>query len=198
MDKVQQSQQYEKDKTTVERNYFTIISLLFLFIFVFYGLKNGFEQGFKISLFIWALTVSTTPISSASILLSFPMKIFIKIPMFITKTLLSILSLGLLVYFYHYQYNLICKIPLGKAFVKIIKSHLYNLFLVAIIASIISSYMLDSFVDNFILSESTMMRKDKLGKLLLVFFIFVLLNFIYFDILIKNKIFEFDKKYYFL
>lgn len=198
MDKNQESNVDKKDKINIERNYFNIISLLFLFIFVFYGIKNGFQQGFKMSLFIWALTVCTTPISSASILLSFPIKIFTTIPMFVTKFLLSILSMGLLAYFYCYQYNLICKIPLGKAFVKIIKSELYLLFVVAIIASVISSYMLDNFVDHFILSESTMMKKDKLGELLLLFLIFVYLNFMYFNILIKNQIFEFDKKYYFL
>ena len=198
MDKNQESKIDKKDKINIERNYFNIISLLFLFIFVFYGIKNGFQQGVKMSLFIWALTVCTTPISSASILLSFPIKIFTTIPMFVTKFLLSILSIGLLAYFYFYQYNLICKIPLGKAFVKIIKSELYLLFVVAIIASVISSYVLDNFVDHFILSESTMMKKDKLGELLLLFLIFVYLNFMYFNILIKNKIFEFDKKYYFL
>lgn len=106
--------------------------------------------------------------------------------------------MGLLAYFYCYQYNLICKIPLGKAFVKIIKSELYLLFVVAIIASVISSYMLDNFVDHFILSDSIMIKKDKLGTLLLLFLVFVYLNFIYFHILIKNKIFEFEKKYYFL
>jgi len=58
------------------------------------------------------------------------------------------------------------------------------LFVVAIIASVISSYMLDNFVDHFILSESTMMKKDKLGELLLLFLIFVYLNFMYFNILI--------------
>lgn len=198
MDKNQESHVDKKDKINIERNYFNIISLIFLFIFVFYGIKNGFQRGFKMSLFIWALTVCTTPISSASILLSFPIKIFTTIPMFVTKFLLSILSMCLLAYFYCYQYNLICKIPLGKAFVKIIKSESYLLFVIAIIASVISSYMLDNFVDHFILSESTMMKKDKLGELLLLFLIFVYLNFMYFNILIKNQIFEFDKKYYFL
>ena len=187
MDKNQESKIDKKDKINIERNYFNIISLLFLFIFVFYGIKNGFQQGVKMSLFIWALTVCTTPISSASILLSFPIKIFTTIPMFVTKFLLSILSIGLLAYFYFYQYNLICKIPLGKAFVKIIKSELYLLFVVAIIASVISSYVLDNFVDHFILSESTMMKKDKLGELLLLFLIFVYLNFMYFNILIKIR-----------
>ena len=198
MDKIQENKVDEKDKKNIEGKYFNMISSLFLFVFVFYVFKNGLEQGFKISIFIWALTVCTTPISSASILLTFPMKIFTTIPMFVTKTLLSVLSAALLAYFYCYQYNLIRKIPLGKAFIKIINSKLYSLFVVAIIASVISSYVLDNFVDHFILSNSKMMKKDNMGKLLILFLIFVYLNFMYFNILIKNKIFEFDNKYYFL
>tara|TARA_Y100000389_G_scaffold181404_1_gene196976 strand:- start:6331 stop:6927 length:597 start_codon:yes stop_codon:yes gene_type:complete len=188
----------EPIKDNIEGQYFKIVSFLFLFIFIFYAFKNGFQNGFKLSIFIWCLTVCTTPISSASVLLSFPIKIFTQIPMFVTKFITSLLSLILLGYFYIYNYDLICKIPLGKAFIKIIKSKLYSLFLVSIIASVISSYMLDNFVDYFILSEKTMLKKDTLGKLLFLFLIFICLNFIYFNMLIKNKIVEFGKKYYFL
>ena len=188
----------EKTKNMVEGQYFNIISIIFLFIFIFYGMKNGIDRGFKLSLFIWSLTVCTTPISTASVLLSFPIKIFTNIPMFITKLISSIFSLGMLAFFYVYHYDLICKIPLGKAFIKIVETRLYALFLVAIIASVISSYMLDNFVDYFVLSDTQMLKKEKLGELLLLFLVFVFLNFMYFNILIKNKIFEFDKIYYFL
>ena len=185
-------------KYKIEMVYFNSISVLFLFIFIFYGIRNGINQGFKLSLFIWCLTVCTTPISSASILLSFPIKIFTSTPMFVTKLVTSILSLGILVYFYNYDYGLIYKIPLGKAFIRIIKSKLYSLFLIAIISSVISSYMLDNFIDVFILSKNEMNQKDKFAQLLFLFLMFIILNFIYFNTLIKNKIFEFDNSHYFL
>lgn len=185
-------------KYKIEMVYFNSISVLFLFIFIFYGIRNGINQGFKLSLFIWCLTVCTTPISSASILLSFPIKIFTSTPMFVTKLVTSILSLGILVYFYNYDYGLIYKIPLGKAFIRIIKSKLYSLFLIAIISSVISSYMLDNFIDVFILSKNEMNQKDKFAQLLFLFLMFIILNFIYFSTLIKNKIFEFDNSHYFL
>jgi len=188
----------EKTKNMVEEHYFNIISMIFLLVFIFYGMKNGIERGFKLTIFIWSLTVCTTPISTASVLLSFPIKIFTNVPMFITKLISSILSLNILAYFYVYHFDLIYKIPLGKAFIKIIETRLYALFLVAIIASVISSYMLDSFVDYFILSETQIFKKDKLRMLLLLFLVFVFLNLIYFNILIKNKIFQIDKIYYFL
>jgi len=188
--------EYAKNK--IEESYFNIISVFFLFIFIFYGFRKGIKQGFKLTLFLWCLTVSTTPISSASILLSFPIKIFTQIPMFVTKFVTSILSLGLLVYFYKYNYNMISKIPLGKAFINIIKSNMYIIFLVSIVASVISSYMLDNFVDHFILSDMKSIKKDKLGRLLAAFLIFVFLNYVYFNILIKHKIFSSSRPYYFL
>ena len=198
MDLNKKTKNEHEKKDNIEIAYFNVISVLFLFTFIFYGVKNGIKQGFKLSLFIWCLTVCTTPISSASILLSFPIKIFTKIPMFVTKALTSVLSLGLLVYFYNYNYNLINKIPLGRAFIKIVKSKLYLLFLIAIIASVISSYMLDNFVDVFILSDIKTIKKDKLGGLLVAFSGFVFLNYLYFNILIEHKIFTLNKRYYFL
>jgi len=188
----------EKRTSWGEENYFNVFSLAFLFIFLYYGIKNGIEYGSKITLFIWCLTVCTTPISSASVLLSFPIKIFTKIPMFVTKFVSSIISLGMLSYFYKYQFELINTIPLGRAFIKIIERKLYLLFLVSIAASIISSYILDNFVDYFVLPHDDIVEKDKLAQMILLFLVFVILNFIYFNILIKNKIFQLDKIYYFL
>ena len=116
-----------------------------------------------------------------------------------TKLVSSILSLGVLAFFYRYQQGLISKIPLGLAFIRIIKSNMYMLFLISIIASVISSYMLDEFVNIFILpkNKDKNPKKDKIAQLFILFTVFVLLNFMYFNTLIKNKIFEFDNNYYF-
>ena len=85
-------------KNKIEASYFNIISVFFLFIFMFYGFRKGIKQGFKLTLFLWSLTVCTTPISSTSILLSFPIKIFTKVPMFVTKFVNIYFVLGLLIY----------------------------------------------------------------------------------------------------
>ncbi len=187
-----------KSKTEIERHYFNLVSVVFLFLFLFYAMKNGLERGFKLSLFIWCLTVCTTPISTASILLSFPIKIFTTIPMFVTKFVSSMLGLGLLVYFYNSNHDLISKNPLGRAFIKIIQKNLYSLFFVSIVASVLSSYILDTVVDNFLLSDVPTFSKKKLGELLFVILAFICLNIAYFNILIKNKIFTIDMRSYFL
>lgn len=188
----------EKTKDKIETIYFNVISVLFLFVFLFYGFSKGIKEGFNLTLFIWCLTVCTTPISSASTLLSFPIKIFTTIPMFVSKCVISILSLGVLAYFYNYNYTLISKIPLGKAFIRIIKSKLYSLFLIAIIASVVSSYMLDIFVDIFILSDMNTIKKNRLGRALAAFLIFIFLNYLYFNALIKTKVFGVFGPNYFL
>ena len=187
-----------ESKTEIERQYFNLVSMVFLSLFLFYAMKNGFERGFKLSLFIWCLTVCTTPISTASILLSFPIKIFTTIPMFVTKFVSSMLGLGLLVYFYKSNYDLISKNPLGRAFIKIMQKNLYSLFVVSIVASVLSSYILDTLVDNFLLSVVPTFSKSKLAELLFVILAFICLNVAYFNILIKNKIFTIDMRSYFL
>ena len=180
----------------IEKKIFYIVSVIFLFIFIYYAFKSGIAYGFKVAFFIWALTVTTTPISTASILWSFPIKIFTNIPMFVSKFVISILSLSILYYYYKYNYSLINSVQVGKAFIKIIKLNLYKIFFISIIASVICSYILDYIVDYFLFPYN--IYKYNTVQIIGLIILFIYLNIMYFKILIKNNIVGIKRKYYLL
>ena len=187
------------DKAPGEENnkrIFYITSITFLLIFLYYAFRNGINNGFLITLFVWCVTVSTTPISTDSILLTFPIKVFTDIPLFATKTLISILSFLVVYYFYKFKQVLINTTPIGRAIVRIMDNRIYAIFGIAIIASIISSYLLDAVLDNYvIIKDNGLYTTPRVVSALTAF---LMLNITYFAFLTKYNILAFNKKHYFL
>ena len=179
---------------TIEQNTFYIISFIFILLFFYYAYNSGITYGINVVGFIWAFTVSTTPISTASILLSFPLKIFTSIPMHITKFVISILSLFVLFYYYKYKYHIINTIPIGKVFINIIKSNLYIIFAISIISSVMCSYLIDTMINYLMIPTSSIDYNTSIS--ILIFFL--LLNVIYLKLLLSNKILGIKSKYYIL
>lgn len=176
---------------SIDLNIFYTVSVVFLCVFIYYGLQGGFKYGFKASIFTWCLTVCLTPISSASILFSFPIKIFTGIPMFFTKFLVSVICIFVLMYYYHYKYNFISRLPLGRTFIKMMNLRLYSIFIVAILSSIMTSYLLDYIVDRFILNleVTTADANDNILPEVVVLIVSVFLIYTYFKIIADSRIY---------
>lgn len=192
---------YEYTKSDdIDMQSFYIISFIFITIFVYYAIKLGMVYGFNIAFFLWCTTVCTTPISTASVLLSFPIKIFTNIPMFITKIVISILSLFVVMYYYKYKREMINTIPVGRAIIEIIKNKLFSIFLIASLSSVLSSYILNYIVDIHFLKVGILdeLNDNNVLALSLVSIIFLVLNFIYIKLLVDNNIVGFNRKHYFL
>lgn len=186
----------KKEGEEQNRQTFYIVSVIFLIIFSYYAFRTGLNNGFVITLFLWCVTVSTTPISSASILLTFPTKVFTNIPLFVTKTLISIMSLIVIYYFYKYKRELISTFPIGQAIVRIMNNRIYAIFGIAIVSSIISSYLLDAVLDKYvIIKENGLYTTPRVVSALTAF---LMLNVTYFAFLAKYNILAFNKKHYFL
>ena len=179
---------------------FYIISFIFISIFVYYAKKLGMVYGFNIAFFLWCVTVCSTPISTVSVLLSFPIKIFTYVPMFITQLVISILSFCVVMYYYKYKREMINTIPVGRAIIEIIKNKLFIIFLIASFSSILSSYILNYIVDIHFLKVSILDNLNVNNNLVLyiVSFLFLILNFIYIKLLVDNDIVGFNRKHYFL
>jgi hypothetical protein len=114
--------------------------------------------------------------------------------MHITKFVISILSLFVLFYYYKYKYHIINTIPIGKAFIKIIKSNLYIIFAISIISSVICSYLIDTMINYLMIPTSTINYNTSIP----IFIFFLLLNIIYLKLLLSNKILGIKNKYYIL
>jgi hypothetical protein len=134
------------------------------------------------------------------VLLSFPIKIFTNVPMFITKIVISILSLFVVMYYYKYKREMINTIPVGRAIIEIIKNKLFSIFLIASLSSVLSSYILNYIVDIHFLKVGILdeVNDNNILALSLVSIIFLVLNFIYIKLLVDNNIVGFNRKHYFL
>jgi hypothetical protein len=186
--------EFEKDNK-IDMKIFYIISFIFISIFLYYGIKVSISYGFQIAFFIWCTTVCTTPISSASILVSFPLKVFAQVPMFITKTITSVFSFLVVIYYYKYKREIINTIPLGKVVIKIIKSRIFSIFIIATLSSILSSYLLNHIVDVHLFKINEPIQNIVLFAL---FCLFLILNYIYVKLLFNNNIIGFENKHYLL
>jgi len=68
---------------------FQILSLIMIIYFIVHWSQNPLEK----SILAWSTAVVATPIPNASILLSFPAKVFFHIPLYISQIIASILSI---------------------------------------------------------------------------------------------------------
>ena len=123
-----------------------IVSIIFLCIFGFKLIHHSLKYSMYSSLLLWASVVVATPLPSASILFSFPLKVYFNIPMHITQIVASIIAL-VLIHFINPVY-----LP---GFVKLlIKKHLYYITVIfCIISSVILSKVLDTLLTEYLGSK---------------------------------------------
>ena len=184
---VNQQLQYSND--AVEKYSFAFLSFVFLLTFAYYGFKNGTKNGIYISLFLWAFFVCSVPIPQVSLLLSFPLKQFLDVTIHMSQAIISLFAIFVLVFFNYSKLKILEKNIAWKVFQKILKNKVYSIFIISIIASIIGSYVIDTFVDLFVLKKREVLyNDDTLIYMLTAFMVFILLNVWYIHICKETKI----------
>ena len=121
---------------------FQILSIFMVFYFFYHWSQNPIHK----SLLMWSTLVIATPIPNASILLSFPAKVFFDIPLYISQIIASLLSIGFILFLS----------PLSQpTFLKnILRERKYWIFFVSIIGSILIANIIDeAFVNQYTLSK---------------------------------------------
>ena len=79
------------------------------------------------------------------------------------------------------------KNTIWKIFQKIINNKIYSIFIISITASIIGSYVIDTFVDLFVLKKREVVYNDNiLFHMLTAFMVFILLN-VWYILVCKEK-----------
>lgn len=169
---------------TLDKVIFNAMSFLFLGIFAYYGYNNGTTYGLQLSLFLWAFFVCTVPIPQVALLLSLPLKQFFDITVFMSQAIISLLALGVLLFYYCCNARILHKHPIGKVFDRIMNKHLYLIFFISITASIVGSHLIDVFVDIYMYKQET--NEDQL--VLLASMLFLLLNTWYMNYSIEHNL----------
>ena len=168
----------------VDKVIFNALSFLFLGIFSYYGYYNGTTYGLRLSLFLWAFFVCTVPIPQVALLLSLPLKQFFGITVFMSQAIISLFALGVLVFFYCCNTEILQKHPIGKVLDRILKQHLYLIFFISITASIVGSYLIDVFIDIYMYKQET----NDNQYILLSSMLFLLLNTWYLNYSIEHNL----------
>ncbi len=179
---------YNIDK--IKSYLFNIVSIIFIIIFIFYTYKKGSLYGGYITVVIWAFFVTLTPVPEAGLLLTFPIKHFFGINMYISQIIISLLAILILIYTYYVKPIIIKSSPIGKIFMYIVKNKLYSILFISIISSIIGSYLLDELL-KYIENKDYFNKTNKYS--IIVFLLFLFLNVIYLKTIIQTDTLKYIK-----
>ena len=101
---------------------------------------NSILTSFVITAAAWSTVVVATPIPSGALLLSFPLKTFLGIPLHISQVFVSVLALCLLYVYINY----------APVFIKtIFQKNMYSIFVISIVCSVLLSRILDQVYDYY-------------------------------------------------
>jgi hypothetical protein len=114
-------------------HWFKTTALIFIGLFIYYALKNGFTLGAVKTCVTWALSVVATPIPIGGILLSFPINVFTNFPMAETQLIVSGIALYMLWYWPNYF----------KSFGALVEPNKYAVYGTCISSSVLISYMIN-------------------------------------------------------
>ncbi len=118
--------------------HFRIVSILCILYFLYNIYHHSILTSFVITAADWSTVVVATPIPSGALLLSFPMKVFLGIPLHISQVFVSVLALCILFVYINY----------APEFIKtIFQKNMYSIFGISILCSVLLSKLLDQLYD---------------------------------------------------
>jgi len=165
-----------KDKINI--NIFNGLSLLFILIFIYYYLFFGLKRGLFTTFIIWCLFVTATPIPEAGLLVSVPLKNLLKIDLDITQWIVSIIALSFIFYSYYHFRTYLSESKGGRFLLRIIDFGSFSIFITAIIASVSLAYLINELMDSILLKKE-INKKENIFYL----FMFIVPFIIYFIVL---------------
>lgn len=110
---------------------FQILSIIMILYFFYHWSQNPLQK----SLLLWSTLVIATPIPNASILISFPAKVFFDVPLYISQIVASILSILFILFLPSLSRPIFLK--------NILRQRKYILFLLSVIGSILIANIID-------------------------------------------------------
>jgi len=123
---------------TIQYHIFQFVSIFFLIYFLYSVYSNSVVDALEDTLTAWATGAIATPIPGISILLTFPVKFFLNVPMYITYLFIAVLSFFILTHFENHAYSFVQHILQTKT---------YSIFIISILSSTILTQLLDSGIE---------------------------------------------------
>lgn len=176
-------------ETLLNKFIYNILSIIFLIVFIIHGYQYGATYGLCITLFLWAFFVCSVPIPQVALLLSLPLKHFLNITIATSQMTISVIAMFILYYYHHHMKSILNFHKVGKVFQTIMKHKLYFIFLLSIVASVLGSYLIDSFIDIYLIHPREKQENERMRNVLLSVILFLLLNIWYVNYSKKHQLF---------
>ncbi len=153
---------------------FIFVILIFVAYFIFISMKYGAGEGFLLSWLTWSFFVLSTPIADAGFLLAFPLRLILKIRMFISEIYILFVAIFLNLFVYFFRPELYSKTSLLKLFKHIIDQPfpMWIIFILSAIGTFMSVKFGDELFD-VVRHEDRKFHKKHHKKHKLVFMVFL-------------------------
>ncbi len=161
---------------------FLLVLLVFVGYFLFVSYKYGAEEGFFVSLLTWSFFVLCTPIADAGLLIDFPLRLILKVRMFISEIFAWNIAASLNIFAYTFYPEVYEQTSILRIFRHIIETPfmLYAIVLLSATGTFLSVKFGDELIDAIEHKDRTFKHEHDLKhNILITAFTFLVLLIIY-------------------
>lgn len=173
-------------KDTININIFNGLSALFILIFIYYYVFFGLKRGLFTTFIIWCLFVGATPLPEAGLLVSVPLKNLLNIDLDITQMVVSFVALGFIFYSYYNFREALTTTKSGRFLLQIIDFGSFSIFVTSIFASVSMAYLLNELIDHMIYKKEINTNKNRM------YVVFFMVPFIMYFVVLRQLTYTFE------
>lgn len=173
-------------KDTININIFNGLSVMFILIFIYYYVFFGLKRGLFTTFIIWCLFVGATPLPEAGLLVSVPLKNLLNIDLDITQMVVSFVALGFIFYSYYNFREALTTTKSGRFLLRIIDFGSFSIFVTSIIASVSMAYLLNELIDHIIYKKEINTNKNRM------YVVFFMVPFIMYFVVLRRLTYTFE------
>ena len=167
---------------------FFLVFLVFLAYLLYISKKYGIQEGFFVAILTWSFFVLCTPIADAGFLIDLPLRLILKVRMFIAEIFVWIFALSMNIYAVLFNPTVYEKTKILKLFKYILENPLpfWSIILISMIGTFVSIEFGDELLDKTQHKQRKLYQKNKHHfKIIIIFFLFAI-SFVLYDFLLKK------------
>ncbi len=167
---------------------FLLILSVFLFYFLYISYKFGIDYGFKVTLLTWSFFVLCTPVADAGFLLDFPLRLILKLKMWLSEIFVWLFAISLNLYFFFFHPEIYQTTEILKIFHKLLESPIPYWSVIALsgFGTFLSIYFADELLDKMKHHELHIYHKHKFNYALVAMLaVFALIFFLYYELTVS-------------
>ncbi len=171
-------------KKKVFIKFLLVLSVFFLY-FLYISYKFGIDYGFKVSLLTWSFFVLCTPVADAGFLLDFPLRLILKLKMWLSEIFVWLFAISLNLYFFFLYPEIYQTTEILRIFYKLLENPIpyWSVIVLSGLGTFLSIYFADELLDKMKHHELHIYHKHKFNYALVsILAVFALIFFLYYEL----------------